>query len=334
MDSDPQTGSNMSSENHYPTEDYEEVLDRDYDQEEAEYNWNDGKSIDDRPCGEQTPTMKPETGASAAPYVIQGGLLLMPPNTGIVGVTGPCSPQVAPQTGCTGSVGPTKTDFVSPAMRQYVSVEDEKALKDYAILSNGGLPPFGYTEGPDNYHPNLPWIQTHSGRRFTPTKPQRDSIVIQDIAHALSMQCRFSGHVNRFYSVAQHSISVSYLCDEEDALWGLLHDASEAYLVDVPTPIKKSGYMEDYIKFEKEVQKAVCHRFFLQEKEPPSVKKADMLMLVTEARDLMSPLRDDWKVDLEPLPFTIDPWDQQKAKDQFMKRFIELTKEFDHYMKK
>src|ERR1700727_175318 len=62
-----------------------------------------------------------------------------------------------------------------------------------------------------------PWLKTHSGRRFCPTNPNPDSIVIQDIAHALSMICRFGGHSSRFYSVGQHSVLVSYICDRKDA---------------------------------------------------------------------------------------------------------------------
>lgn len=180
------------------------------------------------------------------------------------------------------------------------------------------------------------WIQTYSGRRFNPTNPVVDAIVIQDIAHSLSMQCRFSGHVRKFYSVAQHSVLVSYTCNHEDAFWGLMHDASEAYLVDVPRPLKRSGKFDAYLEFEDRMQKAICKRFGLAEKEPPSVKRADQLLLATEARDLMAPLRSDWVQPCEPLPFKIDPLPQQEAKNLFMKRFFELTgcpAHYDHYLR-
>jgi hypothetical protein len=179
------------------------------------------------------------------------------------------------------------------------------------------------------------WIQTYSGRRFNPTNPVVEAIVIQDIAHSLSMQCRFSGHVKRFYSVAQHSVLVSYICDYEDALWGLMHDASEAYLVDVPRPLKRSGKFDAYLTFEDNMQKAICKRFGLPEKEPKSIKLADQALLATEARDLMAPLRSDWIQPCDPLPFKIDPLPQQEAKDLFMKRFFELTNStngYAHYM--
>lgn len=183
------------------------------------------------------------------------------------------------------------------------------------------------------------WIQTHSGRRFTPTNPNPDAIVIQDIAHALSMQCRFSGHCREFYSVAQHSVLVSYICDSQDALWGLLHDASETYLVDVPRPLKRSGKLQGYIDMEHKMQEAICRRFGLPLAEPPSVKKADTALLATEARDLMSPLHSEWEQPVEPLPFLIEPWDHKRAKDMFMKRFFELTTgdsakhHYEHYLK-
>lgn len=192
----------------------------------------------------------------------------------------------------------------------------------------------------DGFDPNAAWIQTHSGRRFNPINPNPDAIVIQDIAHALSMQCRFSGHCREFYSVAQHSVLVSHICNEEDALWGLLHDASEAYLVDVPRPIKRSGKFQAYIDIENVMQEAICRRFALPFQEPPSVKRADTKLLSTEARDLMSPLHSDWQQPVEPLPFKIETWDHNKAKDMFMKRFFELTVpgdsaklHYEHYLK-
>lgn len=192
----------------------------------------------------------------------------------------------------------------------------------------------GITAGFDK---DAAWIQTYSGRRFNPTNPNPDAIVIQDIAHALSMQCRFTGHTKKFYSVAQHSVYVSHICNEEDALWGLMHDASEAYLVDVPRPLKRSGKFQAYLDYEAKMQEAICKRFGLPLKEPPSVKKADTKLLATEARDLMSPLHSDWIQRTTPLPFTIDAWDPQKAKNMFMQRFYELIgadpSNYEHYLK-
>lgn len=193
----------------------------------------------------------------------------------------------------------------------------------------------GYLTGSHRFNPDA-WIQTYSGRRFNPTNPVPDAIVIQDIAHPLSNQCRFSGHCNKFYSVAQHCVLVSYICNFEDALWGLLHDATEAYLVDVPRPLKQSGLFGAYIEFETKMTAAVCERFGLNPVEPPSVKQADKVLLSTEARDLMNPLRPDWDATKDALPFKIEPWSPEEAKERFLKRFFELNgtpEQFDNLSK-
>lgn len=168
-----------------------------------------------------------------------------------------------------------------------------------------------------------PWIQTYSGIRFTPTNPRYECILIQDIAHALSMQCRFIGHCKEFYSVAQHSVAVSYICNEEDALWGLLHDASEAYLVDIPKPLKDSGQFDAYLNFESKMMTAVCNRFGLKRKEPASIMRADKLMLATESREFMGK-RCDWIYSDNPLPLHIKSMLPQDAKKAFLLRFIQL----------
>src|SRR5574338_583623 len=211
-----------------------------------------------------------------------------------------------------------------------VTPEEETTIKKF--LDNN--PQIGYYKS-DSPPDGGAWIQTYSGRRFNPLNPYVNAIVIQDIAHSLSMQCRFSGHVKKFYSVAQHCVSVSYICDSADALWGLLHDASEAYLVDIPRPLKHSGKFNAYLEFEDKMQKAICKRFSLPEIEPDSVKKADKILLATEARDLMSPLHKDWQQPEEPLPFKIDPLPQQEAKDLFVKRFYQLINSpngYQHYL--
>lgn len=208
---------------------------------------------------------------------------------------------------------------------------DDARKSNHKILFHDGVGTVG------GFDSEEAWIQTYSGRRFCPTKPNPDAIVIQDIAHSLSMQCRFTGHTKKFYSVAQHSVYVSHICNEEDALWGLLHDASEAYLIDVPRPLKRSGYFQAYLELEAKMQEAICKRFGLPLGEPPSVKKADTKMLATEARDLMGPLHRDWIQKATPLPFKVEAWDQQKAKDMFMQRFYELIgadpSNYEHYLR-
>lgn len=136
------------------------------------------------------------------------------------------------------------------------------------------------------------YIETFTGKRFRPLAPAIEDICIEDIAHALSNQCRFSGHTWRHFSVAQHSINVcAYLRDqgfsETVQLWGLLHDASEAYLVDLPSPLKHQPEFLPYRQAEARLMKAICERFGLPDEEPAAVKDADARMLAEEAFELM-----------------------------------------------
>lgn len=170
------------------------------------------------------------------------------------------------------------------------------------------------------------WIQLYSGRKFYPMDPKVEDIDIEDIAHSLSNMCRFTGHCRSFYSVAQHSVLVSYLVGGH-ALYGLLHDASEAYMVDMPRPIKRLKEMQPFRDMEHKVMQAICKRFNLPEQEPAVVKEADTKMLATEARDLMGPLHPDWNQPVPPLPFKIEPLPPKEAKELFINRYIELTGE-------
>jgi hypothetical protein len=130
-------------------------------------------------------------------------------------------------------------------------------------------------------------ITTFSGIRFWPMLPNPDDILIADIAHALAHQCRFGGHAREFYSVAEHCVRVSQHCAPEDALWGLLHDASEAFLCDVPAPLKELPAFEAYREAERRLQRAIAVRFGLPEDQPASVTEADRVMLRIEMSDLL-----------------------------------------------
>lgn len=170
------------------------------------------------------------------------------------------------------------------------------------------------------------WIQTHSGIQFWPLDPRAPEIDIKDVAHSLSLQCRFGGHTNTFYSVAEHSVRVSRAVPPEHALWGLLHDAAEAYLVDLPRPIKRFSEMGAlYREIEEHLMTCVCIRFGLDLTEPPAVKVADVALLMTEKRDLMKMEPKPWEDTSEPLPDRIEPWDWKIAKWEFLQRFTDLT---------
>lgn len=133
------------------------------------------------------------------------------------------------------------------------------------------------------------FIQTYTGTYFYPLDPREEEIHIEDIAQALSNQCRFSGHLRCFYGVGQHSLMVASILPREKQLWGLLHDASEAYLVDLPRPIKYYSVIgEEYQKAERRLMEVIAGRFALPGEfwEDPQVKEADNMMLQAEARDL------------------------------------------------
>lgn len=170
------------------------------------------------------------------------------------------------------------------------------------------------------------WIQTYSGARFRLDDLAGNEYRLRDIAHALANLCRYAGHCRDFYSVAQHSVLVSRVCDQGDAAWGLLHDASEAYLLDVPSPLKRMPGMEGYRLLERQVQLAVCDWFALPLDMPPSVHEADLRLLVTERRDLMGG-GELWDPDLdryEPLRSRIRPLPPREAEELFLGRAAEL----------
>lgn len=141
-----------------------------------------------------------------------------------------------------------------------------------------------------------PYIETYTGKKFYFTDPEPDMIDIRDIAHSLSLQCRFMGHVDTFYSVAEHSVAVSCIVEPENALAGLLHDATEAYLSDIPRPIKK--LFPQYQALEYTISCAIYKKFnveFSEDNESfKDIKDADNTQLKTEAKYLLSSQGKDW----------------------------------------
>lgn len=169
------------------------------------------------------------------------------------------------------------------------------------------------------------WIQTYSGRKVYPLHLEPADVKLEDIAHHLSMTCRFSGAVREFYSVGQHSVLVSIYCEPEDALAGLLHDASEAYLLDLCSPLKHSEPFRFYRSAEARCMKAICEAFDLPTAMPASVHLADARILASEARDLMAPLHPDWRAMPEPYHRRVVSWSPQEAEQAFLARFRALT---------
>lgn len=171
------------------------------------------------------------------------------------------------------------------------------------------------------------WIQTISGKKFPVDKPDPEQIDIEDIAHALSMLVRFNGHGTRFYSVAEHSIHVSHEINPKLALVGLLHDAAEAYLGDVPSPLKKK--LSQFSEFEHKMEVAIGECFGIDPTlfKDPELKRADIQLLVDEKSALMVEEPEPWPADAPEVKDSerIRAWAPEVARERFLERFKELA---------
>jgi len=168
-----------------------------------------------------------------------------------------------------------------------------------------------------------PTIALHSGAYFDFTKPELSDFTIRDIAHALGNLCRFTGHPQRFYSVAEHSVHCSRIVDPDHQFAALMHDAAEAFIGDIAKPLK--ALLPDYAVIEERVETAVLARFGLPAKLPHPVKVADMTMLRIEQAQAMDNA-DAW-ADIEDMPSTgikLMFWWPDVATKRFLRRFDEL----------
>lgn len=171
-----------------------------------------------------------------------------------------------------------------------------------------------------------PTILTIEGEYFDFTAPEKWRGSIRTVAHALAHICRFGGHTRRFYSVAQHCVLMSYLVPPEHALHALLHEAGEPFAGDMPAPLKM--LLPEYKALEKRIEAAVLTRFNLHPKLPDCIKRADLVLLATEQRDLMTRGAGEVWTSLEgvePLPRRIRPWPIFWARWRFLWRYRQLT---------
>lgn len=162
------------------------------------------------------------------------------------------------------------------------------------------------------YTPNC--IRTFTGKYVNVFEPTPEMICIEDIAHSLSFQCRFGGHLPEFYTVAQHSILCSQMVEKEFKLAALLHDASEAYILDIPSPIKKG--LSNYKEIEDNLMKVIAAKFDFKYPLPTEVKLADLGLLNLEWNSLMI---NEQKDDFEYMT-------SKYAKATFLEIFNRLTK--------
>ncbi len=175
------------------------------------------------------------------------------------------------------------------------------------------------------------WIHTYKGHKFYAYDPHPDDIDIEDIAHALSLTCRYSGHCKHFYSVAQHCLLIAELAPKEYKLEALLHDAAEAYLTDIPRPIKYmlNGTDNRFSKLENKINAVIARKYGALEKLPEEIKELDYNIVADEALALFDPTP-DWSKWYESLG--VPAWkfvqiNQHTVEDQYLYLFYKYQNE-------
>jgi hypothetical protein len=168
------------------------------------------------------------------------------------------------------------------------------------------------------------WFTSVSGSSISVSQPEPETILIDDIARSLSMQCRYVGHVSRFYSVAEHSFLVSLNCGDDpfDQMWGLLHDAPEMILGDLSAPIKNMPELSVYRLLESRIMAAVCTRFGLSLREPQIVRDTDIAIRTVERAKLRNEAPPSGAF---CLPVIIEGWPPVEAEMMFLKQFHALA---------
>lgn len=169
------------------------------------------------------------------------------------------------------------------------------------------------------------YVSTFSGNRFYPLAARIDRIAIEDIAHGLAYQCRFNGQTREFYSVAQHSLVVAELVPPPLRMAALLHDAAEAYLGDMVKPLKV--LLPAFAELEERVSALIAGAFGIDFADYAPIKRADLIALATEKRDLMPHSSERWAYldGIAALPARIVPMDPATAKARFLEAYQRLS---------
>jgi len=165
----------------------------------------------------------------------------------------------------------------------------------------------------------MSWIMTYTGEKFDVFSPKKEQIHLIDIAHSLANQCRFNGHCKQFYSIAEHSVYVSYFADAE----GLMHDAAEAYIGDITRPIKQFIRIKTFLleQIERNILEKVFEKFRLQWPVSEDVWEYDTRLCLTEG-NLLGFDTSEWEMShVKPLCINFLPcYDPEKAKELFLAR--------------
>lgn len=172
-------------------------------------------------------------------------------------------------------------------------------------------------------------ITMFSGKHLAPLALRREDLCIEDVAHHLAMQCRWTGATRWHYSVAQHCVlAARYVSDRTKKYDALMHDSPETYLQDMAKPLKVNPKIGlEYRKAEKKVL-AVLEPFFNFEAELDVVKDIDLRLLVTEADQLVHGFAHwGYYEDVVPLDITIRKWSPERAEREFLKMYDKLRRD-------
>lgn len=186
---------------------------------------------------------------------------------------------------------------------------------------------------------NKYYIETFTGKMVDPMHLDEELIDINDIAHSLSLLCRFLGHCLVFYSVAEHSILVANLVHKKrvngvgidgtlgaeatikTCLAALLHDAAEAYIGDITRPLKHHSMFKQLPEVEQQILGKIMVKFNCTGVDWQLIEKADDIMVATEARHLMADSGKDWNLPEPALNIPLFTLTPEGAETMFLEAF-------------
>ena len=176
------------------------------------------------------------------------------------------------------------------------------------------------------------WMALASGRQFWPLDPSITEVFVDDVAHHLSMICRYGGATKFHYSVGQHVVLICRWLHAAkrtpmEQFWGLHHDDSEAYIGDVIRPLKAE--INGYLAVEEKLMGAIVDRFRLSAKMPSIVKEADIRICADERDQVLNPCIRPWGLELEPLGIEIRKWSPEEARAAFLQEHYRLVEEMN-----